>query len=146
MQRQLLHSVLFVQNSKHLAWLNPKSIHQLDDIIKIQASNISNDTTVTGIPTIACWEKVILMSKFEACSTTIRFAILPNKNKLPAKVLDAARVYHWEGLKGSRKRSSNIVAGTLLNKLLNIADIPVSTGRLCKSIPILASPFMTMFK
>lgn len=66
----------------------------LNHTIKSQTSKISNDTKVTGIPTAACWENVILILKSEACSTTIRLAMLPSKNRLPAKVLDTASVYH----------------------------------------------------
>ena len=112
--------------------------------IKIQQNNISSDANVTGIPTVACCKNVSFISKFAACSTTIRFAMLPNKNKFPAKVLDTASVYHWACSRGSRKLMSNIVAGTLLNKLLDIADIPVNIGRLCRFIPILESRFIAM--
>jgi hypothetical protein len=71
--------------------------------IKSQKNNISNDASVTGTPTAACRENVIFIPQFPACSTTIRFAMLPNKNKLPAKVLDTASVYHWLCSRGSRK-------------------------------------------
>ena len=114
--------------------------------IRIQQNNINNDTNVTGIPTVACCENVIFTSQFAACSTTIRFAMLPNKNKFPAKVLDTASVYHWACSRGSRKLMSNIVAGTLLNKLLDITDIPVNIGRLCRFIPILESRFIIMLR
>ena len=75
-------------------------LQQASHTIKIQENNIINDAKVTGIPTVACCKIAIFISKLAACYTTMRFAMLPNKNKLPAKVLDNASVYHWACSRG----------------------------------------------
>ena len=47
--------------------------------------------------------------------------------KLPAKVLERARTYHWLYAPGWRKFVNSITAGTLLTILLRKAATPVRT-------------------
>ena len=50
----------------------------------IQAKAMSMESRVTGMPTRACSQKPIFMPNPLACSTVIRFAMLPTMNRFPA--------------------------------------------------------------
>ena len=95
--------------------------------------------TVTGMPTRACSRQPILMPKRPACSTTMMFAMLPTMRRLPASVLDRARMgpaCAWPRATGS----NSITAGTFDTRFESATVMPKSHGAREGSTPVARRP------
>jgi len=78
---------------------------------------------VTGIPATACSFQLKGIPILSASPATIMLAMLPTIRRLPANVLDSARIFPAPGISLTRGRSS-ITAGTLDTRFESPAEAP----------------------